>query len=273
MKEEKFTRWHPLTLGCLIALFIVFISGNPGVLRAQVPPASVQSLPSTSVTRTDFPSKCLDCDKYRENHHPIGIVPSYPANNPFPLYDGKIMCLTCHIEDNAGKSVKLLRGGPYSDLREFCYKCHAEEQYAKIDPHIMLDGSGNILSVNGRPVCLFCHSVQPNPATDRTGDVLFRADVAFLCWRCHPSMANPKFFKAHFLVTPSTGMKKFIKEQEQQLKVTIPLVPRDRITCSTCHNPHQKGVILYGPSASGADMPHKLRLPASKLCIVCHNFM
>ena len=273
MNKEKLTRWYLLTLGCLIALFIVFIYGYPGVLRAQDPSASVQSLPSTSLTGTDLSSKCLECDKYRENHHPIGIVPSHPANYPFPLYDGKIMCLTCHIEGNAGGSVNLLRGGPYVDQRVFCFKCHAEEEYAKIDPHIMLDGRGNVLSVNGRPVCLFCHSVKPNPATDRTGDVLFRADVAFLCWRCHPSMVNPTFFKAHFLVTPSMEMRKVMKEQEQRLKVTIPLVPRDRITCSTCHNPHQKGVILYGPSASGADSPHKLRLPASEICIACHNFM
>ena len=272
MYREKFTRWYLLTRGCLIVLFIVFLSGYPDALRAQDTSASVQSLPSTSLTGTDLSPKCLECHKYRQNHHPIDIVPSQPANYPFPLYNGKIMCLTCHIEDHLG-SVNLLREGPYVDEREFCFKCHAQGQYAKIDPHIMLDGRGNILNVNGRPVCLICHSVKPNPATDRTGDVLFRADVAFLCWRCHPSMANPLFFKEHFLVTPSMEMRRFIDEQEQQLQVTIPLVPRDRITCSTCHNPHQKGVILYGPSASGADALHRLRLPSDKICIVCHNVM
>jgi predicted CXXCH cytochrome family protein len=272
MNKVKSSRRCLLTLGCLIALFIVFTSGYSGMLREQDSSASVQSLPSTSLTGTDVSSKCLECDKYKENHHPIGIAPSKPANYLFPLYNGKITCLTCHIED-AGGSLNLLRGGPYVDQRVFCFKCHAEKEYAKINPHIMLDGHGNVLSVNGQPVCLFCHSVKPNPATDRTGDVLFRADVAFLCWRCHPSMVNPMFFKSHFLVTPSTEMRKFIKEQEQQLQVTIPLVPRDRITCSTCHNPHQKGVILNGPSASGADAPHRLRLPEGKICIACHNFI
>ena len=270
MNNIKFTRWNILTLCCLIALFIVFISGYPGVLRAQVLSGSAQSLPSTSLTGTDLTSKCLECHNYWDNHHPIGIVPSNPTNYPFPLYNGKIMCLTCHISDHL-ESANLLRGGPYVDRREFCFKCHAEGKYAKINPHIMLDSNGKVRSLNGQPVCLFCHSAKPNPATDRTGDVLFRADVAFLCWRCHPPMANPMFFEEHFLVTPSMVMRRFMEEQEQRLLVTIPLVPRDRITCSTCHNPHQKGVILYGPSARGADSPRRLRLPADEICIVCHN--
>jgi len=66
-------------------------------------------------------------------------------------------------------------------------------------------------------------------------------------------------------------MVKYLNEQQKQLQVTIPLVPRDRITCSTCHNPHQKGVILYAPSAKGADAPTRLRLPQEQLCIVCHS--
>ncbi len=274
MKKEKFTRWHLLTLGCLIALFTVFISGNPRVAgAAQDPSVSVQSLPSVSMTGPDLTSKCLECHKYWENHHPIGIVPSDPTNFHFPLYNGKIMCLTCHIEDHLGGGVNLLRDGPYVDRRDFCFKCHAKGKYSKIDPHIMLDGRGNVLNVAGRPVCLFCHAVKPDPETDRTGDVLFKADVAFLCWRCHPPMTNPKFFKEHFLVTPSMEMRRFMEGQEQRLQVTMPLVPRDRLTCSTCHNPHQKGVILYGPSARGADTPSRLRLPASTICDACHHMM
>jgi hypothetical protein len=85
-------------------------------------------------------------------------------------------------------------------------------------------------------------------------------------------MAEPTFFKTHFLVKPTDTMRKFIEEQERKLQVTIPLVPRDRITCSTCHNPHQKGVILYGPSAKGADEEFRLRLPPTKICIACHDF-
>ncbi|HYA87197.1 MAG TPA: cytochrome c3 family protein [Nitrospirota bacterium] len=272
MNKEKSARRYLRARCCLFALFIVFLSGCTGTLKAHDLSASIQSFPSTSLTGTDLTAKCLECHDYSGNHHPIGIVPSHPANYPFPLYNGKIMCLTCHIEDHLG-SAKLLREGPYADRRELCFKCHTEEQYAKINPHIMLNGRGKVLSVAGRPVCLFCHPIEPDPATNRTEDVVFIADVAFLCWRCHPPMANHMFFEEHFLATPTMEMRRFMEKQEQQLHVNIPLVPRDRITCSTCHNPHQKGVILYGPSASGADAPYRLRLSADRICIACHNIM
>ena len=135
----------------------------------------------------------------------------------------------------------------------------------------MLDDKGKDLMVNGQPVCLFCHDVKPDPAKDRTGDVRFRADIAFLCWRCHAPMADAKMFQQHFLAKPPLPMVRFIIKKEQELGITIPLVPRERITCSTCHNPHQKGVILYEPSAQGSDAPSKLRVPSPELCLVCHN--
>jgi hypothetical protein len=272
MNEEKFAWRYLLTQCCLFALVIVFLSSCTGVLKAYDPSVSVQAFPSTSVTGTDLTAKCLECHKYAENHHPFGFVPSQPKNYPFPLYNGKITCMTCHIEDHLG-GVNLLRDGPYADRRELCFKCHAETNYAKIDPHIMLDGRGHVPSAYGQSVCLFCHAVKPDPATDRTGDVSFKADIAFLCWRCHPPMANHVIFDQHFLVTPSMEMRRFMEKQEQQLQVSIPLVPRDRITCSTCHNPHQKGVIPSGPAASGADAPHRLRLPPDKICSACHNIM
>jgi len=42
-----------------------------------------------------------------------------------------------------------------------------------------------------------------------------------------------------------------------------------KITCSTCHNPHQEGVFQRGPAAKGADVKGKLRL--ANLCFACHE--
>ena len=272
MALEKSNQFDFMMSGRFVALLIIFLFCHPDALRAQEPSVSTRSLPTTFPAETELQSQCLNCHKYGENHHPIGITPANPAAYPFPLYNGKIMCLTCHTENHEKGDTNLLRGGPYNDRRDICFKCHAEKEYANINPHIMLDERGKIRSMNGRSICLFCHSAIPNPAVDRTGDVRFRADVAFLCWRCHPLMASPTFFQTHFLKQPSEEMGRYLKEKEQRMQVTIPLVPRDRITCSTCHNPHQKGVILYGPSASGADQKNRLRLQGGKLCIVCHNF-
>jgi cytochrome c peroxidase len=49
----------------------------------------------------------------------------------------------------------------------------------------------------------------------------------------------------------------------------LPLVPRDRITCSTCHNPHQEGVLMSGPAAAGTGAVHRLRSAA--ICEGCHK--
>ena len=211
---------------------------------------------------------CLGCHDYTENHHPSGFAPADASKFPFPLYDGRVRCLTCHVEDHMGPP-KMLRGGPYAGRREICFKCHYEEEYRYIYPHIMLDGEGRIIEVNGKPLCLVCHSKMPDPRVDRTEDVAFRADVAFLCWRCHSLMGQP-VLNEHILMKPLPNMLRYLEQNEQKLNVTIPLVPRDRITCSTCHNPHQKGVITYEPSAKGADAPGRLRLDAQTLCIACH---
>ena len=60
-----------------------------------------------------------------------------------------------------------------------------------------------------------------------------------------------------------------MKQAEERLLVILPLVPRGRITCSTCHNPHQQGVIQHEAAAKGAGATMKLRLPS--ICFACHR--
>jgi predicted CXXCH cytochrome family protein len=215
------------------------------------------------------PSKfCLDCHNYRVNHHPVNFAPAHPVNAAFPLYRGKITCLTCHeihgTPEKKGER-RMLRGGPYPERRTICFTCHTHEQYDGINPHQMLEENGRHRTVNGRPVCLLCHELEPDPSIDQANTVLFRADVGFLCWRCHPPMHSADLRK-HFLAVPSEKMSLYLKTGG---KYALPLVPRSRITCSTCHNPHQEGVIFPGPAAAGADSPHRLR--DQNICMGCHN--
>jgi len=218
------------------------------------------------------PSKaCLDCHKYKENHHPVNFVPVAPVTFSLPLYKGEVTCLTCH-EIHGGPqhegTLKLLRGGPYADRRTICFNCHTKEQYAKINPHIMRDKAGNNLVVNGKPVCLTCHAIKPDPSLDRESNVRFKADIGFLCWRCHPPMPGT-FLGKHYLVQPSYKTIAYMNRPEVQEKFTLPRAPRGRITCSTCHNPHQEGIISFGPAAAGANALHKLR--DVNLCEACHD--
>lgn len=215
---------------------------------------------------------CLDCHSYAENHHPVDYVPLTPVKPLFPLYGRKVRCLSCHGihgGDQHYGTPKLLRGGPYADRRTICFYCHSKEKYTEINPHRMLDSKGNIKVVNGKPVCLFCHEVTPDPSQDRASNVYFRADIGFLCWRCHPPMPGA-FDHEHFLVRPSMETMAYINRPEVQEKFTLPMVPWGRINCSTCHNPHQAGVILTPPAAAGAGAAKRLR--DNNICAACHIY-
>jgi predicted CXXCH cytochrome family protein len=213
---------------------------------------------------------CFNCHDYAVNHHPIDFAPMNASGFPFPLFEGKVRCLTCHeIHGGPAKSGirTLVRGGPYKDRREICFRCHSQEKYTSINPHDMLVDGHKVREVNGKPVCLVCHLIKPDPSRDRTNDVRFRADVGFLCWRCHPPMPDP-FFSSHFLKTPSEQMITDMLKAREKDRIILPMVPRGRITCSTCHNPHQEGVIQDEGAAMGAGGKHKLRIPS--ICTACH---
>ncbi|TAN40305.1 MAG: hypothetical protein EPN25_08070 [Nitrospirae bacterium] len=217
---------------------------------------------------------CLECHNYRTSHHPVNFVPDRVLftdgeENTLPLYDDEIRCLTCHQIHADINSRKLLRGGPYTDRREICFKCHYDEQYAGINPHKMIDSNGDRTEVDGKPVCLVCHRSVP-VQDGYTPRVYFKAEVAFLCWRCHPPMPD-NFFKGHFLAKPSSKTLGIMRKTEVERGISFPLLNRGRVTCSTCHNPHQKGVILYGPAKAGEGEHDKLRMPANEICAGCHE--
>ncbi len=236
---------------------------------------------SEQASAEDTRGNCYKCHfKYFSNHHPVDFQPtpqdaSSAGFNTFPLIDGSLLCQSCHLiheTEHPGDNPNLLRGGPYSDRRDPCFICHYKEQYADIYVHRMLDSGQNVVEVNGKPICLFCHREKPNPLVDRTKDVTFKADVGFLCWRCHPPMPQAQFFGAHFLVEPTLQTLKYMKSYEKKNNVIFPIVPHNRITCSTCHNPHQKGVIKHEPATKGADEKSRLRLRRPEICLGCHGY-
>ncbi|MGC2064157.1 MAG: cytochrome c3 family protein [Thermodesulfovibrionales bacterium] len=226
---------------------------------------------------TDPSSICLDCHFYSENHHPVNFTPAQncqdSAEDPFPLFDGEMKCLTCHLvhggEGLAGKQT-LLRGGPYKNRSAICFSCHDKDLNKRVNPHRMIGDNNEIRNIAGKPACLMCHTEVPDQTADPVV-VTFKADVAFLCWRCHPPMSNDSFFKGHFLSKPKKRTLDYMKRVQEEDGVSFPLLNRDRITCSTCHNPHQKGIITDGPAQAGADEPQRLRMAGESLCGGCHD--
>jgi len=226
----------------------------------------------------DPSAACLDCHHYQENHHPVDFVPRDNAAmrsvGVFPLINGQVRCLTCHQahvdagSNNLSEPPNLLRGNPLSDRRDICFLCHLQEAYQAINPHKMLTPAGTIREVNGRPVCLLCHTEQPERDSDPAG-VSFKADVAFLCWRCHSSMTGT-FMDKHHHVKVKKATRKQMAGTEQAKGVDLPLARDGMITCSTCHNPHEQGVLVRSAAAAGSDSPHRLRVPKEETCNACH---
>lgn len=240
---------------------------------------SASKTPQPFASGVDLSSFCLDCHHYENDHHPINIIPgkeyAKSAMSSFPLFEGQIRCLTCHQahagpgQKNLGEPFQLLRGGPYADVREQCFKCHYQERYADINPHVMLNRDNTIRKIKGQPVCLLCHSETPDPAGDPE-NVRYKAGVSFLCWRCHASMMGT-FMGKHFDKSPKRATMESLKTTEILQGVLLPLSIDGRLTCSTCHNPHQEGVILNFAAKAGADAHRRLRMPKDQLCSACHQ--
>ncbi len=216
--------------------------------------------------------KCHGPDNYV---HPVGIEPprqgriKIPAE--LPLQKGKITCLTCHdiywqcqkrrVDKNS------LRGTtPFTKRSDFCYNCHDKASYMMLDIHNQMDSNGKIIVKK----CLYCHADKPDESRARYKDVKFIGDLEPLCQRCHVIRGNHSGNFNH-MVRPSASTLAQMRAMEKKFGVILPLDENGQLTCITCHNPHDKGVIqAESPAAKGAGSKYRHRLPG-KLCIECHE--
>ncbi len=207
--------------------------------------------------------------------HPFDIAPSpekkkrMPAD--FPLQEGRLTCNTCHnVFLQCEKRLfdrNSLRGAPYPRRTDFCYKCHAEQNYQKLDPHHQIDENGEIIIQN----CLICHEEKPDEKHATFKDVKFIGNIETMCRRCHRIAGNHSGNADHMGIKPSPDGMKRIQHMEEKYQVRLPLDEKGEMTCITCHNPHQKGVIPEDrPGAKGADSKYRHRLPEN-LCKECHQ--
>ncbi len=226
----------------------------------------------------DFGQLCK-CHNYTpgEYIHPENIVPSeeIKAKMPdtMPLTDGKISCVTCHdiyLQCQKSKRLKwlnrrFLRGAPYGKRTGICFRCHDEKKYKMLDPHTQLNANGDIIVEK----CLYCHVEKPDERQAPYKDVKLIGNLEMLCQRCHAERKHPA--SANHLRKPSAGTLAIMKEGEKKFSIILPLDSDEKVTCATCHNPHEKGVIpdkMAG--AKGASEKFRHRLPG-KMCMACHK--
>ncbi len=187
----------------------------------------------------------------------------------FPLREGKITCISCHAfavlcaRENLHTSS--LRGAPYPDRTAFCFRCHDEQQYARVNPHHQLDDSGNIVAQK----CLFCHTQKPDETKATFSSIKLIGGLEMLCQGCHNISDKHPAGKPH-LVRPTLEYQVRMRRLEAQYGIVLPLGENGRLTCITCHNPHETGVIskpLAGAKGAGEKLRH--RLP-KVFCAECH---
>ena len=152
-------------------------------------------------------------------------------------------------------------------MEEFCFTCHIGENYKQQSPHKQLDDKGEIIEVR----CLFCHQTLPDPEnTDSIEDVTFKGDLSRYCVSCHGRFKKPHPARADHMVELKDYMKDSLTALFKDRGVVLP-VQNDTVNCSTCHNPHEKGVIKRGATKHGSGEEYFLRLDKGyDLCVSCH---
>jgi hypothetical protein len=211
--------------------------------------------------------------------HPVDLKPSADLApripHSLPLQDGKVTCATCHdifvqCHDKPTEKIFLkennfLRGAPYRDRTEFCFKCHDIAQYRKYNPHLQLNNQKQIIEAT----CLYCHSEVPDQKRANYEDVKLRANPKMICLGCHSIMIENQWHSRHLRKPPEEIFKR-IQEMQTRYQIILPLDAEGKITCATCHNPHEKGVIpdrRTGAKGAGEKFRHRL---TDNMCVRCH---
>lgn len=215
---------------------------------------------------------CHGLDGVKKPPHVVGVTSSSESTwrmdyLGYPLEDGKLICTTCHDEVSHRKpdpeNPKFLRGGPYAVKDQFCYRCHLEDKDQLSNPHRQIDPFGRVRM----EACRFCHKNDPDTAKPKSpANYQMVGDEIGICSNCHPNRPHPDRDHNVAMVGDKLARKVAYEERHQ---VVLPLGEGNMVNCSTCHNPHAKGV-LKGESGVGAGS--KWRVPDFReVCAPCHG--
>ena len=236
--------------------------------------------------------------------HPVDLVPSEMMAGriprQFPLENGMLTCSTCHdvarqcktSRPAAGPQRDFLRGTELSHSWEFCFNCHSKESSRPFNAHDQLAA--------GMPktdACIWCHTGVPDvdAGLQENASHALRSKSYGVCNNCHAVAKGHPNDGPHIGATPTAEMLWYMSAYEIQPRMNLPLkqlveyvraakrVPRSipfdemgRITCYSCHNPHEKGLLPdRNPRSIGAESKqaenHRLRGHKGQLCIACHQ--
>jgi len=235
------------------------------------PDTPQQGVPPTFRFPGDAVQLCRRCHVGVE-HHPLRVT-STPATwkmdfAKFPLENEAVTCVTCHKPPECTGLVgrenpRFLRGGPYNAVEDFCARCHEGSGFSSLNPHDQIDQSGQIYQKK----CLYCHVTVPS-VTANPDELRYTDTLTALCVSCHQTGPHPG--QDHLVPMP-LAMRQNLTEYEERRQVRLPFDEDGKVTCVTCHNPHERG-LLKGPAGVGADEAMRLRLTTyNEQCTPCHG--
>jgi hypothetical protein len=171
---------------------------------------------------------------------------------------------------------------------DICLQCHIKSNYRVFDPHNQLDANGDIVTEK----CIYCHTKKPDTQEETFKDVKLIMDLEMLCLRCHSRRLHFKHpVNADHIRKPSARMLEMMAITELLNGLILPLDYNGNITCVTCHNPHESGVIPTEKiGAKGASEKFRIRIPeptegfelkrasdkvrfrmpSQRICLACH---
>jgi len=250
---------------------------------------------------------CQSCHNGRlatREAHPVDLAPSASTMqkipSDFPLENGMLTCLSCHDltrgckagQPAAAPNRNSLRGAGVSHPLEFCFRCHVKENYRSFNAHDQLE-AGKAKTDS----CLWCHVSIPDVDSrlKEGASYALRSKSFGVCSNCHRVARDHPTGSSHMFATPSAKMLWYMSAYEIQPQMhlplkqllgyvlaakrapsSIPLDERGRITCYSCHNPHEKGLLPdWNPRSVGAEpkqaVNHRLRAREGNTCRTCHQ--
>lgn len=236
--------------------------------------------------------------------HPVDMAPgaamAKTIPDDIPLKDGKLTCLSCHdvsVDCRAGQPAavpnsNLLRGARVSHPVEFCFRCHVKEKYQAFNAHDQLEAGKQKTDT-----CIWCHDKVPDvdSSPKESASYALRSESAGVCSNCHTVEKDHPAGDSHMYAIPTAEMKLHMSAYEMQPRMNLPFrqlleyvratnraprsIPLDengRITCYSCHNPHEKGLLPdWNLRSVGAEpkkaVNHRLRSHESIACRACHE--
>ena len=211
-----------------------------------------------------------------------------------------LTCFSCHDVAWGCRAGQLpavpkrdfLRGAHVSHPLAFCFHCHAREDYRPFNAHDQLEAGETKTDM-----CAWCHVSVPDVDSRLKEDASYalRSKSFGVCRNCHRVAKGHPTGDSHMYATPSAKMMWHMSAYEIQPRMRLPFkqllgyvraakraprsIPLDengRITCYSCHNPHEKGLLPYwNPRSVGAEPKqaanYRLRAHEGIACRACHQ--